>query len=188
MTGDTFETLLGPNLPSVRRFVQTRLRASDYADAIIQQTLLHAFVHRDQLRATSRFKSWLCSIAMNEVRTFFRIARPTLSLDEFPHIDSRDSEPSTLARVVVPAWRSRTKTFWLKVAKATRSVARARRSGHARLRVWLTSVWGIRPGLTGCGASHKLMPAIVRPKSNGGSARPRCGRSCAPETSALSTP
>jgi RNA polymerase sigma-70 factor (ECF subfamily) len=91
--------LLVPNLPLVRRFVQTRLRASDRADDIIQQTLLHAFVHRDQLRASSKFKSWLCSIAMNEVRTFFRIDRPTLSLDEFPHIDSRDSEPSPLARI-----------------------------------------------------------------------------------------
>jgi RNA polymerase sigma-70 factor, ECF subfamily len=99
MTGDTFETLLGPSLPSVRRFVQTRLRTSDHADDIIQQTLVHAFVHRDQLLATSKFKSWLCSIAMNEVRTFFRRDRPTLSLDEFPHIDSRDSELSPLARV-----------------------------------------------------------------------------------------
>jgi RNA polymerase sigma-70 factor, ECF subfamily len=99
MTGDTFETLLGPNLPSIRRFVQTRLRTSDHADDIIQRTLLHAFVHRDQLRADAKFKSWLCSIAMNEVRMFFRADRPTLSLDESPHIDSRDSEPSPLARV-----------------------------------------------------------------------------------------
>jgi len=99
MTGDTFETLLVPNLPSVRRFVQMRLKVSDHADDIIQQTLLHAFVHRDQLRASSKFKSWLCSIAMNEVRMFFRADKPTLSLDEFPHIDSRDSEPSPLDKV-----------------------------------------------------------------------------------------
>ena len=99
MTGDTFETLLAPNLPSVQRFVQVRLRASDHADDIIQRTLLHAFTHRDQLRASSKFKSWLCSIAMNEVRMFFRTNRPTLSLDEFPHIDSRDSGLSPLARV-----------------------------------------------------------------------------------------
>jgi RNA polymerase sigma-70 factor (ECF subfamily) len=99
MTGDTFEALLGPNLQSVRRFVQTRLRTSDHADDVLQQTLLHAFAHRDQLRASSKFKSWLCSIAMNEVRMFFRNGRPTISLDEFPQIDSRDSQPSPLARV-----------------------------------------------------------------------------------------
>jgi RNA polymerase sigma-70 factor (ECF subfamily) len=99
MTGDTFEALLAPNLPSVRRFVQSRLRTSDHADDVIQQTLLQAFAHRDQLQASSKFKSWLCSIAMNQVRMFFRTGRPTISLDEFPQIDSRDSGPSPLARV-----------------------------------------------------------------------------------------
>ena len=83
----------------VRRFVQTRLRTSDHTDDVLQQTLLRAFAHRDQLRASSKFKSWLCSIAMNEVRMFFRTDRPTVSLDELPKIDSRDWGPSPLARV-----------------------------------------------------------------------------------------
>jgi RNA polymerase sigma-70 factor (ECF subfamily) len=99
MTGDTFEALLAPNLPSVRRFVQTRLRTSDHADDVIQQTLLQAFAHRDTLRASSKFKSWLCSIAMNQIRMFFRTGRPTVSLHDFPQIESRDSGPSPLARV-----------------------------------------------------------------------------------------
>jgi RNA polymerase sigma-70 factor, ECF subfamily len=99
MTGDTFEALLEPNPPSVRRFVQTRLRTSDHTDDVLQQTLLRAFAHRDQLHASSKFKSWLCSIAMNEVRMFFRTDRPTVSLDELPKIDSRDWGPSPLARV-----------------------------------------------------------------------------------------
>jgi RNA polymerase sigma-70 factor (ECF subfamily) len=99
MTGDAFEALLGPNLQSVQRFVQSRLRTSDHADDVMQQTLLHAFAHRDQLRANSKFKSWLCSIAMNEVRMFYRTGRPTISLNEFPHIDSCDLAPSPLARI-----------------------------------------------------------------------------------------
>jgi RNA polymerase sigma-70 factor (ECF subfamily) len=99
MTADTFEALLAPNLPSVRRFVQTRLSTPDHADDVLQQTLLQAFSHRDQLRAGSKFKSWLCSIAMNQVRMFFRTSRPTISLHEFSEIDSRDSGPSPLARV-----------------------------------------------------------------------------------------
>ena len=98
MTGEVFKALLAPNLPSLRRFVQTRLRISDHADDVVQQTLLRAFSHRHQLRADCKFKSWLCSIAMNEVRLFFRTGRPTISLDEFPQIDSRDSAPSPLAR------------------------------------------------------------------------------------------
>ncbi len=99
MTRDTFEALLVPNLQSMRRFVQTRLRASDHADDVLQQTLLNAFAHRDQLRASSKFKSWLCSIAMNEVRMSFRASRVPLSLSDFPHIDSRDSGLSPLARL-----------------------------------------------------------------------------------------
>jgi RNA polymerase sigma-70 factor (ECF subfamily) len=99
MTGETFEALLAPNLPSMRRLVQMRMRTTDHADDVIQQTLLRAFVRRDQLRASSKFRSWLCSIAMNEVRLFFRTSRPTISLHEFPKIDVRDSGPSPLARV-----------------------------------------------------------------------------------------
>ncbi len=99
MTGDTFAALLAPSLQSVRRLVQTHLRTADHTDDIIQRTLLNAFTHRHQLRASSKFKSWLCSIAMNEVRMFFRSDRPSLSLDEFPNIDSRDTGPSPLARI-----------------------------------------------------------------------------------------
>lgn len=97
MTGDAFETLLAPNLPSVRRFVQMRVRTSDHADDVIQQTLLQAFVHRDQLRVESKFKNWICSIAMNEVRLSFRTGRPTVSLDELRQVDPRDPTPSPLA-------------------------------------------------------------------------------------------
>ncbi|HZV06597.1 MAG TPA: sigma-70 family RNA polymerase sigma factor [Gemmataceae bacterium] len=97
MTGDAFEALLGPNLPSVRRFVRMRLGTCDQADDVIQQTLLQAFVHRDQLRAESKFKSWIRSIAMNEVRMFFRTGRPSVSLDELRPIDSGDSRNSPLA-------------------------------------------------------------------------------------------
>ena len=98
MSGETFSALLAPSLPSVRRFVQTRLRASDHAEGIVQQTLLRAFARRNQLRAHSKFKSWLRSIAMNEVRAFFRQDRGMISLDEFPKFDSRDGGPSPLAR------------------------------------------------------------------------------------------
>lgn len=99
MTADAFEALLLPNLPSVRRFVQMRLKSPDRADDILQQTLLRAFVHRDQLRVSSKFRSWLFSIAMNEVRVSFRTAGVPLSLGELPSIAFRDSGPSPLARI-----------------------------------------------------------------------------------------
>jgi RNA polymerase sigma-70 factor, ECF subfamily len=94
MSGETFTDLLAPNLPSVRKFVQTRLRTSDHADDVLQQTLLRAFVCRDQLRVQAKFKSWLWSIALNEIRAFLRGLRPIVSLDEFPNFEVADRGPS----------------------------------------------------------------------------------------------
>jgi len=98
VSGETFEALLAPNLPAVRKLVHTRLRMADHADDILQQTLLRAYARRDQLRAPAKFKSWLWSIALNEIRMFFRRDRGTISLEEFPNIDSHDCGPSPLAR------------------------------------------------------------------------------------------
>jgi len=90
MSGETFNTLLEPNLQSVRRFVQRRLRNPDHLDDVVQQTLLLAFTRRDQLRAESKFRSWLWSIALNEIRATARRSRYNLSLDEFPNLELPD--------------------------------------------------------------------------------------------------
>ena len=98
MTSETFLELLAPNLPAVRRFVQRRVRISDQADDVVQQTLLNAFARRDQLRVRDRFKSWLWSIAMNEVRMLHRTAGRSVSLSEFDGFDVVGREPSPLAK------------------------------------------------------------------------------------------
>jgi DNA-directed RNA polymerase specialized sigma24 family protein len=84
MSIETFGDLLAPNLEAMRRFVRRRMRTQDHVEDVVQQTLLLAFVHRHQLRAPSKFKSWLCSIAVNEIRMFLRVTRKSLSLDELP--------------------------------------------------------------------------------------------------------
>jgi RNA polymerase sigma-70 factor (ECF subfamily) len=99
MSNETFAALLGPNLESVQKFVQRRLKAVDQAEDVVQETLLHAFHRRSQLRAPSKFKSWLYSIALNEIRMLYRKDRKHLSLDEFPTLEFRDHEPSPLERV-----------------------------------------------------------------------------------------
>lgn len=90
MSGETFADLLAPNLPAIRRFVSAKMRMSDHIEDVVQQTLLHAFAHRDQLRAESKFKSWISSIAMNEIRGLARRTRPCLPLDGIPPVASRD--------------------------------------------------------------------------------------------------
>ncbi len=64
----------------------------------MQEILLRAFARRDQLRMDEKFGSWLYSIALNEIRRFFRHARRVVSLDEFPNLVAHDTEPSPLTR------------------------------------------------------------------------------------------
>lgn len=96
MSEETFDTLLAMNLKSVRNLVRMRIRRTDHADDIVQQTLLLAFSRRDQLRVESKFKSWLQSIAINEIRMFYRACRSSISLDELPGLLA-DPTPSPLA-------------------------------------------------------------------------------------------
>ena len=99
MSGETFEALLAPALGGVRRLVSRRLRNnSGHAEDVIQQILLRAFARRDQLRVDEKFGSWLWSIALNEIRQFFRRDRGTVSLNEFPNLDARDTTASPLTR------------------------------------------------------------------------------------------
>jgi RNA polymerase sigma-70 factor, ECF subfamily len=98
MSAETFAALLTPCLPSVRRLVQSRLRVWDEAEDVLQQTLLQAFRHRDQLQAHSKFKSWLWSIAMNEICMFHRRVRRHAPLPESPGMECRDRAPSPFER------------------------------------------------------------------------------------------
>ena len=99
MTGEAFEALLAPNLPFVRMLVSTRLKRSWDAEDVVQEILVRAFTRRHQLRADAKFRNWLWSIAVNEIRSFFRRDRSILSLDEFPNLDLPDPAMSPLARL-----------------------------------------------------------------------------------------
>ncbi|MBZ5622692.1 MAG: sigma-70 family RNA polymerase sigma factor [Acidobacteriia bacterium] len=90
MSGETFETLLTPALPAIRKLVRAKIRMPDYTEDVVQQTLMHAFVHREQLRVPSKFKSWISSIAMNEIRGLARRTRMCVPLEALPPIASSD--------------------------------------------------------------------------------------------------
>jgi RNA polymerase sigma-70 factor (ECF subfamily) len=90
MSGETFENLLAPTLPAIRKLVRAKLRMQDYTEDVVQQTLMHAFVHREQLREHSKFKSWLASIAMNEIRGLARRTRICVPFEALPPIASTD--------------------------------------------------------------------------------------------------
>ena len=88
MSGETFENLLAPTLPAIRKLVRAKLRMRDYADDVVQQTLMHAFAHREQLHGSSLFKSWISSIAMNEIRGLARRTRIGVPFEDLPPIAS----------------------------------------------------------------------------------------------------
>lgn len=97
MSREAFEMLLMPHLPYIRGLVRSKLKRTDHADDLVQQALLRAFASRHQLQSRSRFRSWLGTIAINEVRQFLRAARPTVSLNESVNLEFADHGPSPFA-------------------------------------------------------------------------------------------
>src|SRR5690349_101477 len=111
MSGETFEALLAPNLSLVRALVNKRLRSTGHADDVLQEILLRAFANRHQLRMHAKFRTWIWSIALNEIRTFSRHDRASVSLDDFRNLDVPDPATSPLERLesmerrdCLPAW------------------------------------------------------------------------------------
>lgn len=70
---ETFEALLEAYLPMLRRLTAYRLPASD-AEDVLQEICLAAFRHRDSLRDPASFRPWICQIARNHIRDYYRAA------------------------------------------------------------------------------------------------------------------
>jgi RNA polymerase sigma-70 factor (ECF subfamily) len=64
-----FTQLLEPNLIPLNRFVFGMVGNQFDTEDIVQETVIKAFTHFADFRAESKFKTWLMSIAINEVRT-----------------------------------------------------------------------------------------------------------------------
>jgi RNA polymerase sigma-70 factor (ECF subfamily) len=83
-----FTQLLEPNLLALNRFVFGMVRNQSDAEDIVQETVVKAFVHFADFRAESKFKTWLMSIAINEVRTRRRTEfRSRLSYFDFDQLE-----------------------------------------------------------------------------------------------------
>jgi RNA polymerase sigma-70 factor, ECF subfamily len=68
----TFADRVVQHLPYLKRMVRGLTRNDPIADDIVQETILKALAHADQFRFESTLKTWLTSIAMNEVRQLYR--------------------------------------------------------------------------------------------------------------------
>ena len=159
MSKETFETLLSLNLKSLQRMVQSKLTVKEQADDIIQQALLRAYSRRDQLRSESNFKSWLLTIAVNEIRMHFRAKRPYASLEEFPNLQLVDASPSPHASCEQREREERLRAGIARLSKRDRTA------------IHLADI----DGLTAAAAARKLSISIPAFKSTHFRARLRLG-------------
>ena len=85
-----FTELLEPNLNPLNRFVLGMVSNQFDAEDIVQDTIVKAFIHFGDFRRESKFKTWLMSIALNEVRSRrrreFRSRMSYFDLDQLEHL------------------------------------------------------------------------------------------------------
>ncbi len=95
-----FTELLQPNLLTLNRFVLRMVGNHFDAEDIVQETVIKAFVHFADFRAESKFKTWLMSIAVNEVRSRrrkeFRSRTSYFDFDQLERLASATSSDSPL--------------------------------------------------------------------------------------------
>jgi len=93
-----FTELLQPNLLPLSRFVFGMVGNHFDAEDIVQETVVKAFTHFADFRAESKFKTWLMSIAVNEVRTRrrteFRSRTTYFDFDQLERLASATSNDS----------------------------------------------------------------------------------------------
>ncbi len=93
-----FTELLQPNLLPLNRFVFGMVGNQFDAEDIVQETVVKAFIHFADFRAESKFKTWLMSIALNEVRTKrrteFRSRTSYFDFDQLERLASTTSNDS----------------------------------------------------------------------------------------------
>ena len=67
-----FAESVAQHIPFLNRIVCSLMRGDQMAEDIVQQTVLKALIHSDQFRFESTLKTWLASIAINEVHQLYR--------------------------------------------------------------------------------------------------------------------
>jgi len=69
---ENFAECVAQYLPFLNRVVRKLTRCEQFAEDMVQQTVLKAITNAHQFRFESALKTWLTSIAVNEVRQIYR--------------------------------------------------------------------------------------------------------------------
>jgi RNA polymerase sigma-70 factor, ECF subfamily len=93
---EAFGDLVQPYLALLNRYAQMRLRNSWEAEDAVQQSVLRALLHLGAFRREASFKTWLSSIAWNEVTQVQRkqASFPLRTLREYPAANLADPSGS----------------------------------------------------------------------------------------------
>jgi RNA polymerase sigma factor (sigma-70 family) len=67
-----FADSVAQHVPFLTRVVRGLVRGDQKAEDIVQQTVLRALTNADRFRFESALKTWLATIAINEVRQTYR--------------------------------------------------------------------------------------------------------------------
>ena len=84
-----FKQLLNPIKENLYNFILKSLNFSEDADDVYQETVLRAFKYRKTYKREKTFKTWLFSIAVNEIRGHFNRSKKsagTVGLEEHLYI------------------------------------------------------------------------------------------------------
>ena len=87
-----FDQLVLAQVESIRRIGLSTLRDRERVADFVQEVILRAYVHRDQLRDPERVPQWLAVIAKNTARTWNR-RRDTLPVDEILNVPAGGPSP-----------------------------------------------------------------------------------------------
>jgi len=71
INAETFQQLLTPLKENLYNFIFKALNFSRDADDVFQETLLRAFKYRNSFKRKNPFKTWLFTIAHNEIKSYF---------------------------------------------------------------------------------------------------------------------
>ncbi len=97
----TFEELYAYYQPRIYSFVFARIKNADDADDVTAQTFLKAYEHRAEYdESRGAFSTWLFSIALNEIKMYFRRAyrRREQTWGEFFESSNEEAPESALLR------------------------------------------------------------------------------------------
>ncbi len=98
-----YELLLSKHIHILRRWTSGRMRNTEDAEDVVQQTLFLAFRHFDQFRYEASFGTWLCKIAIIVIRARMRRSDHWRAVSVDPQVfatwEVEDPQPSALAQL-----------------------------------------------------------------------------------------